>query len=120
MYIKINRRFGGGRGYNNLQFSVIESYREDGKVKHRTLLYLATISEGNFKDVHRLESFWKNSEKKLEDFSEADRTRLTARLEAIVPRPTEEMRQEEERLWREGRAFASQLPGFIASPRTYR
>ncbi len=112
MYIKINKRFNGESGCNNLQFSVIESYREGGKVKHRTLAYLASISENAFKYPHPLEIFWKNSEKKLENFSEADRTHLTARLETIVPRPTEEMRQESERRWREARAFASRLPGF--------
>ncbi len=88
MYIKINKRF------DKLQFSVIESYRADGKVKHRTLSYLATISEGDFKNVHRLERFWKNCDEKLESFSEDDRTHLTARLEAIVPRPTEEIAEQ--------------------------
>ncbi len=117
MYIKINKRRSSAYINRknvciNLQFSVIESYREGGKVKHRTLSYLATISEGDFKDVQRLESFWKNCEKKLENFSEADRTHLTVRVETIVPRPTEEMRQENERRWREARAFFSQLPGF--------
>jgi hypothetical protein len=125
MYIKINKRFSSGRGYYNrgrgyynLQFSVIESYREGGKVKHRTLSYLATISEGDFENVSRLESFWGNCEKKLENFSESDRTHLTARLEAIVPRPTEEMRQENERVRRETMAFFSRLPGFNPSRST--
>jgi hypothetical protein len=115
MYIKINKRANRNHGCNILQFSVIESYRDGGKVKHRTLAYLATISENNFQQVSPLESFWKNSEKKLENFSEADRTHLTARLEAVVPRPTEEMRQENERVRREAMAFFSRLPGFNPS-----
>ncbi len=48
MYIKINKRF------DKLQFSVIESYRDGEKVKHRTLVYLASIPKGDLKNVHRL------------------------------------------------------------------
>jgi hypothetical protein len=106
MYIKINKRF------NKLQFSVIESFRDGGKVKHRTLVYLATIPEHALKSVNRLESFWKDCERKLESFTEADRAKLVARLETIVPRPSEEMREEAERRYEELTAKLSQLRGF--------
>jgi hypothetical protein len=91
MYIKINKRFSKTGGCKIFQFSVIESYRDSGKVKQRTLVYLAAISENAFKYVRRLESFWENSERKLKSFSETDRAQLVARLETIVPRPSEEM-----------------------------
>jgi hypothetical protein len=95
MYIKINKRLNKKWGYNNLQFSVIESFRDSGKVKHRTLAYLAAISEYELKDVIRLESFWKGCEWKLKSFTEADRKQLVARLETIVPHPSEEMYKKE-------------------------
>jgi hypothetical protein len=113
MYIKINKRFDKRRDCNNLQFSVIESFRDSGKVKHRTLVYLATISENSFKHVYRLGDFWKDSERKLESFAEADRAKLVARLETIVPRPSEEMREEAERRMAELTAKVSQLRGYI-------
>jgi hypothetical protein len=94
MYIKINKRFNKRWGCNNLQFSVIESFRDGGKVKHRTLAYLATIPEIAVKYVYWLEDFWKDSDRKLESFTEADRAKLVARLETIVPRPSEEMYKE--------------------------
>jgi hypothetical protein len=88
MYIKINKRF------DSLQFSVIESFRDGKKVRHRTLAYLAAISEYKLKDVIRLERFWKNCDEKLSAFPEADRTRLAARVETIVPRPSEEIAEQ--------------------------
>ncbi len=117
MYIKINKRFNKNWGCNNLQFSVIESFRASGKVKHRTLAHLATISENALKSVYRLESFWKNSERKLESFTEADREKLVARLETIVPRPSEEMREEAERRMAELTANISQSRGY--KPNSY-
>jgi len=113
MYIKVNKRFNKKRGYKNLQFSVIESFRDSGKVKHRTLAYLATISENAFKYVYRLESFWEDSERKLESFTEADRAQLVARLETIVPRPSEEMYKEAKQRMEELTAKISQLSGYI-------
>ncbi len=112
MYIKINKRFNKNWGCNNLQFSVIESFRDSGKVKHRTLAYLATIPENAVKSVDRLESFWKDSERKLESFTEADRAQLVSRLETIVPRPSEEMHKEAKLRMEEATAFASGLRGF--------
>jgi hypothetical protein len=101
MYIKINKRLSSATGFwnrrvgdTNLQFSVIESYREGGKVKHRTLAYLATIPDTELKNVSRLESFWENCDEKLSAFPAADRTRLAARVETLVPRPSEEMTEQ--------------------------
>jgi len=86
MYIKVNKRFSRLRDCQILQFSVIESFRVDGKVKHRTLRYLTSIPEQCFKFQNSIESFWKTCEEALEDFSEADRKLLIARLETLVPR----------------------------------
>jgi hypothetical protein len=92
MYIKINKRI--GRYHDSLQFSVIESFRDGKKVRHRTLAYLAAIHKDALKKVRRLESFWKNCDEKLSAFPEADRTRLAARVETIVPRPSEEIAEQ--------------------------
>jgi hypothetical protein len=92
MYIKINKRIGRRDGY--LQFSVIESFRDGEKVKHRTLVYLAAIAERELKNMHRLERFWKGCDEKLATLPEADRTRLTTRIETIVPRPSEEIAEQ--------------------------
>jgi hypothetical protein len=115
MYIKVNKRFSRLLGCQKLQFSVIESFRDGGKVKHRTLAYLATISENALKYVGRLESFWKDSDRKLESFSESDRAQLVARIETIVPRPSEEMYKEAKQRMEEATAFASGLRGYKAS-----
>jgi hypothetical protein len=112
MYIKINKKFDKRRDCNNLQFSVIESFRDGVKVKHRTLAYLATISESSLNHMYRLEDFWKDAERRLEVFAEADRAKLVVRLETIVPRPSEEMREEAERRYEELTAKLSQLRGF--------
>ncbi len=115
MYIKVNKRFNKKRGCNNLQFSVIESFRESGKVKHRTLAYLATIPENAFKYVYWLKDFWKDSERKLESFTEAERAQLVSRLETIVPRPSEEMYKEAKQQMEETTAFFSGLRGYKGS-----
>lgn len=112
MYIKINKKFDKRRDCNQLQLSVIESFRDGGKVKHRTLVYLATISENYLNHPYRLGDFWKDSERKLEVFAEADRTKLVTRLETIVPRPSEEMLEEAERRYEAIKAKVSQLKGF--------
>jgi hypothetical protein len=117
MYIKINKRLSSATGIwnrrvgdTNLQFSVIESYREGGKVKHRTLSYLATIPDTELRNVSRLESFWKNCDEKLSAFPAADRTRLAARVETIVPRPSEEMAEQvRKELLQQRKEFAEYL-----------
>jgi hypothetical protein len=119
MYIKINKRRSSATGIWNsrvgdtyLQFSVIESYRADGKVKHRTLVYLATIPDSQLRNVRWLGSFWKDCDEKLSVFPEADRTRLADRVETIVPRPSEELaeqvRKEELELKKSFAAYMSQ------------
>jgi len=115
MYIKVNKRLNKKWGYNNLQFSVIESFRDSGKVKHRTLAYLATISDNDLKSVYRLEDFWKDSDRKLESFTEAERAQLVSRLETIVPRPSEEMYKEVKQRMEQATAFASGLRGYKGS-----
>jgi hypothetical protein len=97
MYIKTNKRFNENWGCNNLQFSVIESFRDAGKVKHRSLAHIATICEDALNHPYWLGIFWEKSERKLEIFTEADRLKLVARLETIVPRPTEKMHEEHRR-----------------------
>jgi hypothetical protein len=73
---------------------VIESYRVNGKVKHRTLVYLTSIFEDVLKKSWGICWFWKACADKLEKFPEVERKRLFARLETFVPRPTEAMYEE--------------------------
>jgi hypothetical protein len=109
MYIKTNKRRSKNWGCINLQFAVIESFRSGGKVKHRNLAHIGTICECALKHPERLDSFWEKSERKLEMFSESDRAGLSARLETIVPRPTDEMREEHSRQMAKSLAEASRL-----------
>ncbi len=111
MYIKTNRRFYENLGCINLQFSVIESFRSGGKVKHRTLMHIGTISENSLNYIYPLDGFWKKSDRKLEKFAESDRAKLSARLETIVPRPTKEMREEASRRFAEYLAEDRRLRG---------
>ncbi len=96
MYIKVNKRFSSLRGCDKLQFSVIESYRENGKVKHRTLAYLTSIMEDALKKSLWICRFWEACADKLEKFPEVERKRLFARLETFVHRPNEAMYEEAE------------------------
>jgi hypothetical protein len=73
---------------------VIESYRENGKVKHRTLAYLTSIMEDVLKNSSCICRFWERCAVKLEKFPEVERKRLFARLETFVHRPTEAMYEE--------------------------
>jgi hypothetical protein len=109
MYVKITKRpssvrhwfdkYNGWKcDYNKLQFMVVESFRDSGKVRHKVLAYLTTIPENYLEYKGALDKFWATCDQKLESFAEADRTKLTAKLETIIPRPTAELRQEEERL----------------------
>jgi hypothetical protein len=111
MYIKINKRLNKKWGYNNLQFSVIESFRDAGKVKHRSLAHIGTIPESRLNHPYWLGIFWEKSERKLEVFAEADRLKLAARLETIAPRPTKEMREEHSRWVAESLAEDRRLRG---------
>jgi hypothetical protein len=81
------------RGCDIFQFTVIESYRADGKVKHRTLLYLSSLPTECFKYSWRVLEFWDICDEKLERFPENDRLRLAARIETVIPRLSEEDEQ---------------------------
>ncbi len=108
MYIKINKPL--GKYGRTLQFSVIESFRDGGKVRHRTLFYLASIKENALYHFYKLGDFWKDCDMKLENLPEAERTRLAARIETIVPRPTEEIREREnQRLLQQRKDFAAYM-----------
>ncbi len=86
------------RGCYIFQFSVIESFREDGKVKHRTLAYLSSLPSECFKYPSSVMRFWDICDEKLERFPEDSRLRLAARIEAVIPRPSEQDEQEARKL----------------------
>jgi hypothetical protein len=93
MYIKVNKRFSMLRGCHIFQFSVIESFRENGKVKHRTLAYLSSLPSELFNFPLGVMKFWDTCDEKLERFPENDRLRLAARIETVIPRLSEEDEQ---------------------------
>jgi hypothetical protein len=109
MYIKTNKRLGKRYRCRIFQFSVIESYRENGKVRHRTLCFLDWMPERFMRAKNWVDAFWKVCEQKLGQFSEDDQKRLIARLETLVPRSDEAMRIEQEELNREMRILDSKL-----------
>ncbi len=109
MYIKTNRRFGKRYNCRILQFSVIESYRENGRVRQRTLCFLDWMPERFLGAKAWVDAFWEVCEQKLSQFSKQDRERLVARLEMLVPRSDEAMRIEQEERSREMRAIDSKL-----------
>ncbi len=85
------------RGCEIFQFTVIESYRDGGKVKHRTLAYLSSLPSECFgywrRDTVRVLEFWDICDEKLKRFPESERLRLAARIETVVPRLSEEDEQ---------------------------
>jgi hypothetical protein len=109
MYIKINKRLGKRYGCQIFQFSVIESYRENGKVRQRTLCFLGWMPERFVRAKGWVDAFWEVCEQKLSQFSEEDRKRLIARLETLVPRSDEAMRIEQKERKREIRIMESKL-----------
>jgi hypothetical protein len=98
MYIKVNKRFSMLRGCHIFQFSVIESFRENGKVRHRTLAYLSSLQSELFKYPMGVMRFWDICDEKLERFPESERLRLAARIETVIPRLNEEDEQGARRL----------------------
>ncbi len=82
------------RGCHIFQFSVIESFRENGKVKHRTLLYLSSLPSECFNYPLGAMRFWDICDEKLERFPVNDRLRLAARIETVIPRLSEQDEQE--------------------------
>ncbi len=80
------------------QFSVIESFRENGKVKHRTLAYLSSLPSELFKYPMGVMRFWDICDEKLERFPESERLRLAARIETVIPRLSEQDEQGARRL----------------------
>jgi hypothetical protein len=89
MYIKVNKRFSKKFKCQMFQFSVIESFRENGKVKHRTLLYLDSIAEKFLDSPQWAKDFLGVCKHKLEALPEANRLPLMTRLETYVSRADE-------------------------------
>ncbi|MGI8494374.1 MAG: hypothetical protein ACR2L1_03535 [Pyrinomonadaceae bacterium] len=89
MYIKVNKRYGEKVRGQRLQFSVIESYRENGKVKHRTLAYLTSIPEKSLISPQWCKDFLTECETKLKNFPDADKLKLMTRLKTYAPRADE-------------------------------
>ncbi len=71
------------------QFSVVESYRDNGKVKHRTLLYLTSIPEIFLDSPQWAKDFLGMSEYKLKNLPDTDKASLMAKLRTYVSRADE-------------------------------
>ena len=89
MYIKVNKRYSEKVRGQRLQFSVIESYRENGKVKHRTLAYLISVREKSLDSPLWCKDFLTECENKLKNLPEADRLKLMTRLKTYASRADE-------------------------------
>ncbi len=89
MYIKVNKRYSEKVRGQRLQFSVIESYRENGKVKHRTLTYLTSIPEKSLISPQWCKDFLTKCETKLKNFPDADKLKLMTRLKTYASRAGE-------------------------------
>jgi hypothetical protein len=89
MFIKVNKRYSFKISQDRLQFSVIESYRENGKVKHRTLAYLTSIPEKSLDCPQWCKDFLEDCETKLKNFPDADKLKLMTRLKTYASRADE-------------------------------
>jgi hypothetical protein len=95
MYIKVNKRLNKKFKREKqetevisqtFQFSVIEGYRENGKVKHRTLMYLGSIRQSFLWSPALTEHFLKDCKNKLESLPDADKLQLMTSIETCVLR----------------------------------
>ncbi len=68
---------------------MIESYRENGKVKHRTLAYLTSIPEKSLDSPQWCKDFLTECETKLKNLPEADKLKLMTRLKTYASRAGE-------------------------------
>ena len=89
MYIKIRKQYNHRSGERTLQFSVIESYGENGKVKQRTLVYLTSIPEKSLNSPQMCKDFLIRCETKLKNFSDADKLKLMTSLKTYASRADE-------------------------------
>lgn len=94
MYIKVNKRFSKKFKCQMFQFSVIESYRENGKVKHRTVAYLTSIPEKFLDSPQWAKDLLTTGEYKLRALSDSDRLPLMTRLETYVSRANEAVEED--------------------------
>jgi len=71
---------------------LVESQRDNGKIKQKIILYLGSIRSDHIKSTHRKEKFWEAIIKNLNEteIPERDRNNLMAKVEETVPRPTPE------------------------------
>ncbi len=106
MYIKVNKRYSKKFKCQMFQFSVIESYRDNGKVKHRTLAYLTSIPERFLDSPQWARDVLIHSEYKLKSFPDSDRLPLMTRLKTYVPRADEAVEEDFwQTLWRLNNAW---------------
>ncbi len=68
---------------------MIESYRENGKVRHRNLCYLTSIPEKSLISPQWCKDFLTECETKLKNFADADKSKLMTRLETYASRADE-------------------------------
>jgi hypothetical protein len=70
---------------------LVESVRTEAGPRHKHICYLGTVREGKEQYVGHQIGFWRSVDRNLDraGISEADRARIFAKLEAVVPRPTE-------------------------------
>jgi len=97
MYVRWKRRaLKNGRRYHPdphlLSAYLVESRRVDGKPRQRILAYLGSINERFLDATWQQRNFWLTASQKLEalDLSKEERAAIDARLQAVVPRLTQD------------------------------
>jgi hypothetical protein len=84
MYVREKKRHSKFWGCTVFQFSVVESYRQDTKVKQRVVCFLGWLPEKYMMAKYLIEPFWEKVYSKLKLFDKAERERLLNSLEKRI------------------------------------
>jgi hypothetical protein len=74
MFIRETKR----KSNASVQYSVVENYRENGKVKQRIIVYIGSLPVGASEAWTK--PFWKKANARLEDLPDAEKVKLKAKL----------------------------------------
>ena len=97
MFIRWNRRKRTKAGWRKkegdyLSAVLVESCRIDGKPRQKSIKHLGSIGEERLNNVYDRRLFWEKAEKSMDSLplSPDIKLKLTASLERVVSKPTEE------------------------------
>lgn len=68
---------------------VVESYREDKKVKQKVITYLGSIRQEWIRYPHIRKSFWTKAQKRLTkvNLPEKSLAKISSQIHKVIPRP---------------------------------